>query len=58
MSNAALQRAMKNAEASVNMEGLYVSDSCKRLCEMLLKKEITFDEYLKHIIAGDAENVV
>ena len=50
MSNAAIQKAIENAEASINMEGLYVSDSCKQLCEKLLKKEITFEEYMKIII--------
>ena len=49
MSNAALKKAMDNAEASINMEGLYVSDFCKELCEKLIKKEITFEDYMKHI---------
>ena len=49
MSNKALQKAMNNAEASINMEGLYVSDFCKELCEKLVKKEITFEEYMKQI---------
>ena len=31
MSSAAIQKAMENAEASINMEGLYVSDLCKNL---------------------------
>lgn len=52
MSNSALQKAMNNAEASINMEGLYVSEFCKELCEMLLKKEITFEEYMKRITEG------
>lgn len=52
MSNSELQKAMDNAEASINMEGLYVSDLCKDLCEKLLNKEITFEEYMKHITAG------
>ena len=52
MSNSALQKAMNNAEASLNMEGLYVSDACKSLCEKLLKQEITFDEYMKYITEG------
>ena len=54
--SASLQRAMKNAEASINMEGLYVSDFCKELCRRLLKKEITFEEYVKIITVGDRQN--
>ena len=34
------------------MEGLHVSDFCKELCEKLLKKEITFEEYMKRITEG------
>ena len=52
MSSNAFKKAMKNAEASINMEGLYVSDSCKELCEKLLNKEITFEEYMDRITAG------
>lgn len=52
MSNTALRKAMENAEASINKEGLHVSDPCKKLCEKLLKKEITFDEYLRRITEG------
>ena len=58
MSNTAIQKAMENAEASINMEGLYVSDLCKELCEKLLKKEITFDEYMRQVTAGDLANGV
>ena len=56
MSNAAIQKAMENAEASINMEGLYVSDSCKELCEKLMKKEITFEEYMKLVTVGAVAN--
>lgn len=52
MSNATLQRAMDNAEASINMEGLFVSDFCKELCEKLIRKEITFEEYMQQITSG------
>ena len=51
MSDTALQKAMDNAEASINMEGLHVSASCKKLCEKLLKNEITFEEYLSQILS-------
>ena len=58
MSNATIQKAMKNAEASINMEGLYVPDSCKELCEKLLKKEITFEEYMRLVTVGALTNGV
>lgn len=58
MSNMALQKAMKNAEASINMEGLFVSDLSKELCEKLLNKEITFEEYLKFVTVGIVANGV
>ena len=53
MSDAALQKAMDNAEASINMEGLHVSASCKKLCEKLMKNEITFEEYLSQILTSE-----
>ena len=58
MSSAAIQKAMENAEASINMEGLYIPDWCKELCEKLLKKEITFEEYMRHVTAGALANDV
>lgn len=47
---------MVSAEASVNMEGMYVSDFCKELCEKLLKKEISFEEYTKIVVEGVNSN--
>ena len=56
MNNPSLQKAMDNAEASINMEGFFVSDDCKELCEKLLKKEITFEEYMNRILVGAEVN--
>ncbi|MBO5357629.1 MAG: antitoxin VbhA family protein [Clostridia bacterium] len=42
-------KSMNNAEASINMEGFYVSEESKELCRRLLNKEISFDEYLSNI---------
>lgn len=53
MSNAALQKAMDNAEASINMEGLHITEFCKELCKRLLNNEITFEEYLYQITHTD-----
>ena len=53
MSDAALQKAIDNAEVSINMEGLQISASCKKLCEKLLKNEITFEEYLSQILTSE-----
>ena len=44
-------KSMNNAEASINMEGLYVSEEIKELCKRLLNKEISFEEYLDIIKA-------
>ncbi len=52
MNNRALQKAINNAESSINMEGLSVSESCKDLCMKLLREEISFEEYLHCITEG------
>ena len=58
MNSSSLQKAMDNAEASINMEGLYVDDLCKEFCEKLLNNEMTFEEYLKWVTAGVDSNGV
>ena len=39
-------KAIKNAVASLEMEGLVVLPEYKTLCERLLNKEITLAEYI------------
>ena len=42
-----IEVAINNAEVSLNMEGLFVSEQTKILCKKLLSQEITMEEYLK-----------
>jgi hypothetical protein len=44
-----IRKSMKNAEASLNMERLFVSDESRELCFQLLNQEITFEEYLSRV---------
>ncbi len=46
MSQKEIKLALSNAEISLNMEGLFVSEQTKSLCEKLLAKEITMAEYI------------
>ena len=43
------ERALKNAIASTEMEGLVVTDEHKALFAKLLSNEITFEEALKQL---------
>lgn len=47
MSQKEIEILLNNAEASLNMEGLTVSEYTKSLCKKLLSKEITMAEYLE-----------
>lgn len=51
-----IDRAMQNAEFSLRMEGLSVSEDCKDLCRRMLAGEITLEQYLASVIPnrGDA----
>ena len=44
-----IEMSIKNAEASINMENLRISDKARELCYKLLRNEITFEEYLEAI---------
>ena len=45
------ERAIKNAVASLEMEGFEVLPEYKKLCEKLLNKEITMAEYIETVKA-------
>ncbi|MCR4925752.1 MAG: hypothetical protein K5917_05630 [Clostridiales bacterium] len=43
------EKAIKNATASLEMEGFVVLPEYKKLCEKLLDKEITMAEYISAV---------
>lgn len=46
-----VETAIKNATASLEIEGMTVSDELKELCVKKINKEITMDEYIKLAMA-------
>lgn len=42
-----IERAIQNAKASVEMEGIPISDETLELCRQLLEHEISYEEYLR-----------
>lgn len=44
-----VQRAVKNAVASTEMEGFKISDEQLKLINKIMKKEITLEEALKQL---------
>lgn len=58
MSENIIIKALENAEASVNMEGLSVAEYSKELCKKLLMNEITMDEYIKFSVMRVKGDVV
>ena len=41
-----IENAIKNAAASVEMEGYHIDEQSKEWCRQLLRKEITMEEYI------------
>ena len=46
MSEKEIEKAIKNASASVEMEGFSIDEQSKILCKKLLLNEITMDDYI------------
>lgn len=46
MSEKEIDKAIKNASASVEMEGFSIDEQSKILCKKLLLNEITMEEYI------------
>lgn len=49
MSEKEIEKAIKNASASVEMEGFSIDERSKMLCKKLLLNEITMEEYISFI---------
>lgn len=49
MSNS-IDRSIRSAVLSLQMEGFSVSNTCKGLCHKLLSGEITLEQYLARVI--------
>ena len=49
MSEKDIKIAINNAEVSLNIEGLSITEQTKILCEKLLAKEITMSEYISFV---------
>lgn len=46
MSEKEIEKAIKNASASVEMEGFSIDEQSKILCKKLLLNEITMEDYI------------
>lgn len=44
-----IDKAVENAMVSVQMEGYEVDDECIRWCKQLLRKEISYEQYLAFV---------
>lgn len=57
MSNAAIEKAIKNASASSEIEGLHIDEESKAWCRKLLKNEITIEQYIIFVVTRAGVNV-
>ena len=49
MSPVAIEKSIRTAAASLEMEGFNVDSTCIDLCRMMLSGEITMEEYLSRV---------
>lgn len=47
MSADEIERSIRTATASLEMEGLHVDEQCVSWCRQMLSGEISFEEYLR-----------
>lgn len=44
-----IEKAIKNAAASVKIEGFQIDTNCIDMCKKLLRNEISLDQYINHV---------
>ncbi len=49
MNHAAIEKSIRTAAASLEMEGFAVDPDCVALCKKMLSGEITMEEYLAQV---------
>ncbi len=54
MSPAAIEKSIRTAVASLEMEGFEVDPECMALCQKMLSGEITTEEYLAQVTPQEA----
>ena len=45
-----IERAMKNAEASLNVEGMYTTEKEKELIRKSLRGDISHEEFIRRVV--------
>ena len=45
-----IERAIENAAASVEMEGYHINEQCREWGRLLLRDEITMNEYIQRVM--------
>lgn len=51
-----IDRSIRTAEISLQMEGFFVTDICKALCRRLLSGEISLREYLSLVSPDEGKS--
>ena len=50
MNDERIERSVRSAVASIEMEGLHVDPSCVVLCVKMLKGEISMEQYIASVV--------
>ena len=54
MSDEIIERSVRSAAASIEMEGFHIDASCIDLCQKMLRGEMTMADYIACVLAKEA----